>query len=148
MSTYHPKRGDITRKWYVIDATDVVLGRLATHAANLLRGKGKPQFAPNVDCGDHVIIVNADKVAVSSNKREREMRYRHSGYPGGLKTMTLGMALDQHPARTVEQAIKGMMPHNRLSNASVKKLHVFAGSEHPYAGQQPETYEIKKAVTQ
>lgn len=90
MSTYHPKSGDITRKWYVIDATDVVLGRLATHAADLLRGKGKPLYAPNVDCGDHVIVINADKVAVTSNKREREMRYRHSGYPGGLKSMTLG----------------------------------------------------------
>ncbi len=143
MSTFHPKSGDITRKWYVIDATDVVLGRLATHAANLLRGKGKPIFAPNVDCGDHVIIINADKVAVSSTKREREMRYRHSGYPGGLKTMTLGQALDQRPERTIEEAIKGMMPHNRLSNKSIRKLHVFTGSEHPYASQKPEPYEIK-----
>lgn len=143
MSTYHPKSGDITRKWYVIDATDVVLGRLATHAANLLRGKGKPQYAPNTDTGDHVIIINADKVAVSSNKREREMRYRHSGYPGGLKTMSLGNALANHPERTIEEAVTGMMPHNRLSRASVKKLHVFTGSEHPYAGQQPENYEIK-----
>ncbi|PFG27193.1 50S ribosomal protein L13 [Corynebacterium renale] len=143
MSTYHPKSGDITRKWYVIDATDVVLGRLATHTANLLRGKGKPLFAPNVDCGDHVIIINADKVAVSSNKREREMRYRHSGYPGGLKSMTLGRALDEFPERTVEEAVRGMMPHNKLSRASIKKLHVYAGAEHPHAGQNPETYEIK-----
>lgn len=143
MSTYHPKSGDITRKWYVIDAADVVLGRLATHAANLLRGKGKPMFAPNVDTGDHVIIINADKVTVSSNKREREMRYRHSGYPGGLKSMTLGRALDEYPVRTVEEAIRGMMPHNKLSRASIKKLHVYAGSEHPHAGQNPETYEIK-----
>lgn len=143
MSTFHPKSGDITRKWYVIDAEGVVLGRLATHAANLLRGKGKPYFAPNVDCGDHVIIINADKVAVSSNKREREMRYRHSGYPGGLKSMTLGRALTEQPTRTVERTIKGMMPHNKLSNASIRKLHVFAGPEHPYAGQQPEAYEIK-----
>ncbi|MCH6196608.1 50S ribosomal protein L13 [Corynebacterium mastitidis] len=143
MSTYHPKSGDITRKWYVIDATDVVLGRLATHAANLLRGKGKPQFAPNVDCGDHVIIINADKVAVSSNKRDRELRYRHSGYPGGLKTMTLGRALSDHPERTIEESIRGMMPHNKLSNASIKKLHVYTGDEHPHAGQKPENYEIK-----
>ncbi|WKD59805.1 50S ribosomal protein L13 [Corynebacterium caspium] len=143
MSTYHPKSGDITRKWYVIDATDVVLGRLATHASNLLRGKGKPMFAPNVDTGDHVIVINADKVAVSSNKRDREMRYRHSGYPGGLKSMTLGRALEEYPERTVEEAIRGMMPHNKLSRASVKKLHVYAGPEHPHAGQNPETYEIK-----
>ncbi len=146
MSTYHPKSGDITRKWYVIDATDVVLGRLATHAAGLLRGKGKPQFAPNVDCGDHVIVINADKVHVSSNKREREMRYRHSGYPGGLKSMTLGRSLEVHPARVIEEAITGMLPSNKLSRASVKKLHVFAGSEHPYAGQQPESYEIKQVA--
>lgn len=146
MSTYHPKSGDITRKWYVIDATDVVLGRLATHAADLLRGKGKPQFTPNVDCGDHVVIINADKVHVSSNKRDREMRYRHTGYPGGLRSMTLGKALDTRPERVIEEAITGMMPHNKLSAASVKKLHVFAGSEHPYAGQQPETYEIKQVA--
>jgi large subunit ribosomal protein L13 len=146
VSTYHPKSGDITRKWYVIDATDVVLGRLATHAADLLRGKGKPQFTPNVDCGDHVVIINADKVHVSSNKRDREMRYRHTGYPGGLRSMTLGKALDTRPERVIEEAITGMMPHNKLSAASVKKLHVFAGSEHPYAGQQPETYEIKQVA--
>lgn len=144
MSTYHPKSGDITRKWYVIDATDVVLGRLATHAADLLRGKGKPIYAPNVDCGDHVVIINADKVHVSSNKRDREMRYRHSGYPGGLKSMTLGRSLEVNPARVVEESIVGMMPHNKLSRSSAKKLHVFAGAEHPYAGQQPETYEIKQ----
>ncbi|MDO4928816.1 MAG: 50S ribosomal protein L13 [Corynebacterium sp.] len=144
MATYHPKSGDITRKWYVVDATDVVLGKLATHVADLLRGKGKPGFAPNVDCGDHVIVINADKVHVSSNKREREMRYRHSGYPGGLKSMTLGRSLDLHPERVVEESVRGMMPHNRLSRASIKKLHVFAGEEHPYAGQQPEVYEFKK----
>lgn len=144
MSTFHPKSGDITRKWYVIDATDVVLGRLATHAADLLRGKGKPIYAPNTDCGDHVIIINADKVHVSSNKREREMRYRHSGYPGGLKTMSLGRSLEVHPTRVIEESVTGMMPHNKLSRSSAKKLHVFAGSEHPYAGQQPETYEIKQ----
>ena len=147
MSTFHPKDGDIERNWYVIDATDVVLGRLATHAADLLRGKGKAYFAPNVDCGDHVIIINADKVHVSSNKREREMRYRHSGFPGGLKSMTLGRSLEVHPERVIAEAIEGMMPHNKLSSASIKKLHVFAGSEHPFAGQKPENYEIK-AVAQ
>ncbi|MDO4908943.1 MAG: 50S ribosomal protein L13 [Corynebacterium sp.] len=146
MSTYHPKSGDITRKWYVIDATDVVLGRLASQVADLLRGKGKPQFAPNVDCGDYVIIVNADKVHISSNKRDREFRYRHSGYPGGLTTLSLGRSMELHPERVVFEAIEGMLPHNKLSRASVKKLRVFAGSEHPYAAQKPETYEIKQVA--
>ena len=146
MSTFHPKSGDITRKWYVIDAEDVVLGRLAVEAADLLRGKRKPIFAPNVDCGDYVIIINADKVAISSNKRDREFRYRHSGYPGGLKSMSLGRSLEVHPERVVAEAVKGMMPHNKLSRASVKKLRVFAGSEHPYASQKPETFEIKQVA--
>lgn len=146
MTTYHPKSGDITRKWYVIDATDVVLGRLAVTAADLLRGKGKPQFAPNVDCGDNVIIINADKVHISSNKREREFRYRHSGYPGGLTTLTLGRSMELHPERVVREAIAGMMPHNKLSRASIKKLRVFAGSEHPYASEKPETYTIKQVA--
>jgi len=146
VSTYHPKSGDITRKWYVIDATDVVLGRLSTHAADLLRGKGKPQYAPNVDCGDYVIIINADKVAVSSNKRDREYRYRHSGYPGGLKKLTLGRSLELHPERVIFEAIEGMMPHTRLSRASIKKLRVYAGAEHPYADKNPEPYEIKQVA--
>lgn len=144
LSTFHPKSGDITRKWYVIDATDVVLGKLASTVADMLRGKHKPQYAPNVDCGDHVIIINAEKIHISSNKRDREMRYRHSGYPGGLKSMTLGRSLDLHPERTIEDSIVGMMPHNKLTAASAKKLHVFSGSEHPYAAQKPEAYEIKK----
>ena len=147
MRTYTPKPGDADRQWHVIDATDVVLGRLASQTATLLRGKHKPMYAPNVDTGDHVIVINADKVHTSSNKRDREMRYRHSGYPGGLTTMTLGAALDQRPDRVIEEAVKGMMPHNRLSAQSIKKLHVFTGSEHPYAGQQPENYEFKQ-VTQ
>ena len=146
MRTYSPKPGDADKKWYVIDATDVVLGRLAAQTAALLRGKHKPTFAPHMDMGDYVIIINADKVRVSSNKREREFRYRHSGYPGGLKVMTLGRSLELHPARVIEESIRGMMPHNRLSRASAKKLHVFAGSEHPYAAQKPETYEIKQVA--
>ena len=146
LSTFHPKSGDITRKWYVIDATDVVLGKLASTVADLLRGKHKPQYAPNVDTGDHVIVINADKIHISSNKRDREMRYRHSGYPGGLKSMTLGRALDERPDRVIEEAVKGMMPHNKLSRQSIKKLHVFVGAEHPYAGQQPETYEFKQVA--
>ena len=146
LSTFHPKSGDITRKWYVIDATDVVLGKLASTVADLLRGKHKPQFAPNVDAGDHVIIINADKIHVSSTKRGREMRYRHSGYPGGLKSMTLGQSLDANPVRVIEESVAGMMPHNKLSRASIKNLHVFAGEEHPYAGQKPETFEFKQVA--
>ena len=120
MSTYHPKSGDITRKWYVIDATDVVLGKLASTAADILRGKHKPQFAPNVDTGDHIIVINAEKVHISSNKRDREMRYRHSGYPGGLTAMTLGRALDERPDRVIEEAVKGMMPHTHTRLRSRK----------------------------
>ena len=144
--TYTPKAGEVTREWVVIDATDVVLGKLASTVADILRGKHKPQFAPNVDTGDHVIVINADKVHISSNKREREMRYRHSGYPGGLKSMTLGRSLELHPERVVEEAIRGMMPHNKLSRASIKKLRVFAGSEHNLQAQKPETYEIKQVA--
>ena len=146
MKTYSAKPADIDKKWVVIDAQGIVLGRLATHVAMRLRGKHKPQFAPNVDAGDHVIIINADKIHVSSTKRDREMRYRHSGYPGGLKSMTLGQSLDANPVRVIEESVAGMMPHNKLSRASIKKLHVFAGEEHPYAGQKPETFEFKQVA--
>src|SRR5699024_7325299 len=135
LSTFHPKSGDITRKWYVIDATDVVLGKLDSTVADMLRGKHKPQYAPNVDCGDDGIIINDEKIHVSSNTRDREPPYHPSGYPGGLRTMTLGQSLDANPARVIEEAIVGMMPHNKLSRSSAKKLHVFNGAEHPYAGQ-------------
>ena len=147
MSTYHPKSGDITRKWYVIDATDVVLGKLASSAADLLRGKHKPQYAPNTDVGDHVIVINADKVHISSNKREREMRYRHSGYPGGLSSTSYTELLEKNPERAVEKAIRGMLPRNSLGRQQLSKLKVYAGAEHPHAGQKPENYEIK-AVAQ
>lgn len=146
MSTYYPKSGDITRKWYVIDATDLVLGRMAAQVADLLRGKGKPQFTPNIDCGDYVIVINADKVRISGNKREREFRYRHSGYPGGLKSMTLGRSMELHPARVVEEVITGMIPHTKLGRAVAKKLRVFAGPDHPYASQKPEPYEMKQVA--
>ena len=134
------------RKWYVVDAANQPVGRLATEVARILSGKNNPQYTPFLDTGDHVIVINADKVHISSNKREREMRYRHSGYPGGLKSMTLGRALDERPDRVIEEAVKGMMPHNKLSRQSIKKLHVFVGDEHPYAGQQPETYEFKQVA--
>ena len=146
MRTYSPKPGDADRQWHIIDATDVVLGRLASHTATLLRGKHKPTFAPHMDMGDHVIIINAEKVALTGAKLEKKKAYRHSGYPGGLKSMTLGQSLDANPVRVIEESVAGMMPHNKLSRASIKKLHVFAGEEHPYAGQKPETFEFKQVA--
>ncbi|GAA1736684.1 LSU ribosomal protein L13P [Dietzia kunjamensis subsp. schimae] len=146
MSTYTPKPGDVTRAWYVIDATDVVLGRLAVQVANILRGKHKPQFAPNADTGDFVIIINADKVAISSNKRDRVVHHRHSGFPGGLKSQSLGKAMDTRPDRVVEKAVKGMLPSNKLGRAVASKLKVYAGPDHPHAAQQPVPFEIKQVA--
>jgi large subunit ribosomal protein L13 len=145
VSTYTPKPGEITRHWHVIDANDVVLGRLATQAATLLRGKHKPQFAPHVDTGDFVVIINAEKVAVSQRKLGG-LRYRHSGYPGGLSQRTVGEMLETMPERLVELAIKGMLPHNTLGRAQLKKLKVYAGPEHPHQAQQPQTFEIKQVA--
>ena len=144
--TYAPKAGDTTRSWYVIDATDVVLGRLAVAAANLLRGKHKPTFAPNVDGGDFVIVINADKVALSGDKLQNKLAYRHSGYPGGLHKRTIGELMEKHPDRVVEKAIVGMLPKNKLSRQIQRKLHVYAGPEHPHAAQQPVPYEIKQVA--
>ncbi|MDQ4117218.1 MAG: 50S ribosomal protein L13 [Actinomycetota bacterium] len=144
MPTYSPKPGDITRAWHVIDANDVVLGRLATHAATLLRGKHKPTFAPHVDTGDFVVIVNAEKVAVSGNKREDKFVYRHSGHPGGLKQKSVGQMIDHQPDRLVEKAVKGMLPKNRLGRAMAKKLKVYAGPSHPHAAQNPQPFEINQ----
>ena len=144
--TYAPKAGDTTRAWYVIDATDVVLGRLAVAAATLLRGKHKPTFTPNVDGGDFVIIVNADKVAISGDKLHNKLAYRHSGYPGGLRKRTIGDLMDKHPDRVVEKAIVGMIPKNKLGRQIKRKLHVYAGPQHPHAAQQPVTYEIKQVA--
>ncbi len=146
MPTYSPKPGEITRAWHVIDATDVVLGRLATHAATLLRGKHKPTFARHMDTGDFVVIVNAEKIAVSGNKREDKFVYRHSGYPGGLKQRSVGEMIEKHPDRLVEQAIKGMLPRNRLGRAMGKKLKVYAGPSHPHAAQQPVAFEITQVA--
>ena len=146
MSTYTPKAGDTTRAWYVIDATDVVLGRLAVAAANLLRGKHKPTFTPNVDGGDFVIVVNADKVAMSGDKPHKKLAYRHSGYPGGLRTRTIGELMEKHPDRVVEKAIIGMLPKNKLGRQIKRKLRVYAGSQHPHTAQQPVLYEIKQVA--
>jgi large subunit ribosomal protein L13 len=144
--TYSPKPGEISRAWHVIDATDVVLGRLATHAATLLRGKHKPTYAPHMDTGDFVIIVNAEKVAVSGTKRDDKFVYRHSGYPGGLKQRTVGEMIEKHPDRLVEKAVKGMLPKNRLGRAMAKKLKVYAGPDHPHAAQKPAAFEITQVA--
>jgi len=140
--TFTPKPGDIERRWHVIDASDVVLGRLASQAAVLLRGKHKPTFAPHVDTGDYVIIINADKVALTGNKREQKKAYRHSGYPGGLRSVTYTELLEKNPQRAVEKAVRGMLPKNSLGREVLGKLKVYAGPEHPHAAQQPVPFEI------
>lgn len=146
MRTYTPKPGDIQRNWYVIDATDVVLGRLATHVATLLRGKHKATFAPHVDGGDFVIVINAGKVALTGNKREQKLAYTHSGYPGGLRAVAYSDLLEKHPERAVEKAVRGMIPKTSLGRAQFGKLKVYAGSEHPHAAQQPKTFEITQVA--
>ncbi len=148
MRTYSPKPGEVTRTWHVIDAEDVVLGRLATQVATLLRGKHKPTFAPHVDTGDFVIVVNAGKVALTGNKREQKFAYRHSGYPGGLRKRSFGELLDSRPDRLLEKVVKGMLPKNKLGRAQGKKLKVYAGPDHPHAAQQPKPFEIPKVEKQ
>jgi len=138
--TFSPKPADVQRDWLVIDATDVVLGRLASHAAALLRGKHKPTFAPHMDMGDHVIIVNADKVALTGSKLTQKMAYRHSGYPGGLSATSYSDLLEKNPVRAVEKAIRGMLPKNTLGREQLSKLKVYVGAEHPHQAQQPKTY--------
>jgi len=142
LRTYSPKPTDVQRQWHVIDAADVVLGRLAVQSATLLRGKHKPMYAPHVDTGDFVIIINAGKVALAGDKRETKLAYRHSGYPGGLKATTIGEVLDKDPRRAIEKAVWGMLPKNKLGRQLLKKLKVYAGPEHPHAAQQPQAFEI------
>ena len=142
--TYTPKAGEVERRWHVIDATDVVLGRLATQVATLLRGKHKATFAPHVDTGDFVIVVNAGKVALTGSKREQKRAYRHSGYPGGLRSVSYVDLLDKHPEKAVEKAVRGMLPKNTLGRAQLKKLKVYAGPDHPHAAQKPQPFEIKQ----
>jgi large subunit ribosomal protein L13 len=144
--TFSPKQGDVQRQWHVIDATDVVLGRLATHTATLLRGKHKPIFAPHVDTGDFVVIVNAGKVALSGNKRQQKIAYRHSGYPGGLKRVRYDELLATRPERAIELAVKGMLPKNTLGRQMLKKLKVYAGADHPHSAQQPTPFEITQVA--
>ena len=142
MRTFSPKDSDITRQWHVIDASGVVLGRLASQAAVLLRGKHKPIFAPHVDTGDFVIVINADKIALSGNKLEQKRAYRHSGYPGGLRSVSYAELMDSHPERAVEKAVRGMLPKNSLGRKTLRKLKVYAGPDHPHKAQQPVPFEI------
>jgi large subunit ribosomal protein L13 len=138
--TFSPKPADVQRDWLVIDATDVVLGRLASHAAALLRGKHKPTFAAHMDMGDHVIILNAEKVALTGSKLTQKMAYRHSGYPGGLTATSYADLLEKNPVRAVEKAIRGMLPKNTLGREQLSKLKVYVGGEHPHQAQQPKPY--------
>ena len=142
MRTYSPKAGDADAKWRVVDADGIVLGRLASQVATLLRGKHKPTFAPNFDNGDYVIVINAEKVVLTGNKWTEKTAYHHSGFPGGLKATSYQEMREKQPEKIIEKAVKGMMPHNRLSKQQLTKLKVYAGPEHPHAGQNPEVFEL------
>ena len=141
MKTYSAKPGEITREWYLVDAEGKTLGRLATQIADTLRGKRKPQFTPHVDTGDFVIVVNAEKIHVTGNKLDQKRYYRHSGYPGGLRSRTLREQLDRRPTEVLRVAVKGMLPKNRLARQQITKLKIYAGPEHPHAAQNPKPLE-------
>jgi large subunit ribosomal protein L13 len=142
MSTPYPAEKDIERRWHLVDAEGVVLGRLATEVATLLMGKHKPQYTPFLDSGDHVVVVNAEKVRLTGNKLEDKKYYRHTGYPGGIKEMSAGELLDRYPTRLIEKAVTGMLPKTRLGRRMAKKLKVYAGAEHPHEAQAPKPYEL------
>ena len=142
-NTFMQKKESVVRSWYVIDATDMPLGRLATKVADVLRGKHKVTYTPNVDCGDYVIVINASKVVLTGNKLDDKMYYNHSGYPGGLRERTAKEMRERYPIEMVERAVKGMIPHNRLGRQEAKKLFVYAGSEHPHMAQNPKELIIK-----
>jgi large subunit ribosomal protein L13 len=144
MKTYSAKPTDVTRKWYVLDASEAPLGRLATHAATLLTGKGKPQFTHHIDCGDYVIVVNADKLVVTGGKLDDKMYYRHSGYPGGLKERNLKAQMEKDSTAAVIKAIRGMLPVNKLRPGRLDRLKVYGGSEHTHEAQKPETISLAK----
>ena len=143
MKTYSAKPQEVERKWFVVDAQGQTLGRLATRVATLLRGKHKAIYTPHIDCGDYVIVVNAEKVAVTGHKLDDKIYYRHSNYPGGLRQVTLRRQLQIHPERVIESAVRGMLPKNRLGRKMFKKLKVYAGPEHPHQAQQPEDLDIQ-----
>lgn len=145
MPTYTPKTSEIQRAWHVVDAEGLVLGRLATEVARLLRGKHKPTFTPHLDTGDHVIVINADKVVLTASKADNKLVYRHSGFPGGLKTTSYGNLLSTKPEEAVRRTIKGMLPKNRLGRQMITKLKVYAGPTHPHSAQQPTPYAIDHA---
>lgn len=145
MRTYSPKASEITRSWHVIDAEGLVLGRVATEIARVLRGKHKPIFAPHLDTGDFVIVVNADKVVLTSGKADSKLVHRHTGYPGGLKTRTYGELLTAKPEDAIRRTVKGMLPKNRLGAQMIKKLKVYAGPDHPHAAQSPTAMDIPHA---
>ncbi|WP_314687839.1 50S ribosomal protein L13 [uncultured Bifidobacterium sp.] len=147
MKTFTPKPADLSHDWYVVDATDVVLGRLATQVATLLRGKNKPSFAPHADSGNHVIVLNASKVALTGNKLGKEL-YSHSGRPGGLRRDTYAKLLATNPERLIVSAVRGMLPKNRLSGVQLARLRVFAGAEHPHTPQKPTNFEITQVSQQ
>ncbi|HVM36538.1 MAG TPA: 50S ribosomal protein L13 [Actinomycetota bacterium] len=143
MKTHSTKPSEITREWHLVDADGVVLGRLASEVASRLRGKHKPNFAPHLDCGDHVIVVNASKIVLTGNKLFQKQYHRHSGYPGGLRTVPYSKLLRQRPELVIEKAVKGMLPHNRLGRQMITKLKVYAGSEHPHGAQSPQVLDLK-----
>ena len=140
MKTYSAKKGEITRDWYVVDAEGQILGRLATQIADRLRGKGKPQYTPHVDSGDFVVVVNAEKIAVTGKKLDDKMYYRHSGYPGGLRSRPLREQLERRPTEVLRKAVKGMLPRNRLARQQITKLKIYAGPEHPHEAQAPKPF--------
>src|SRR5699024_10929647 len=138
---YSPKTSDVQRQWHVVDATDLVLGRMASQIATLLRGKHKPYYAPHIDTGDFVIVVNADKVALTGKKLEQKRAYRHSGYPGGMRSVSYSELMEKNPERAIEKAVKGMLPKGSLGRQMAKKLKVYSGPEHPHPAQQPVAFE-------
>jgi large subunit ribosomal protein L13 len=142
VKTYTARAEDIEREWFLVDAEDKTLGRLASEIAQVLRGKHKPIYTPHLDCGDYVIVVNADKVRVTGRKLDQKMYYRHSGYPGGIKSITLRNQLQKHPERVLQAAVRGMLPRNRLGRKMLKKLKVYAGDSHPHQAQQPKVLEL------
>ena len=146
MRTYSPKASEIQRGWYVIDADGMVLGRLSTEVARILRGKHKPTYTPHLDTGDHVIVINADKVVHTSNKGDKLFVHRHSGYPGGLRSQSYGELIATKPTEAVRRAVRGMLPKNRLGRQQIKKLKVYAGPVHPHGAQQPEALELAHAT--